>query len=912
MLKSIIITFCSIIPLVGVAQSLSRQGLNKLDPRFHAVVADQMPMLRKVTMPPSTKPVATAEDGSPLYGAIIYTTNPSGLLDDGIPLNSICSSFATARLTPAELARLIEYDDVTYVDAGRPYRLMNDVTVGLTGADLLHIGYIDNTPYTGTGAIVCFIDTGIDWEHLDFRDPNNPSQSRILYIWDQLLNPTGGENSPAETGCNYGVEYTKAQIEDEIDGSPTNFVRSFDNHGHGTHVAGIAAGNGAAYGNGKYAGMAPNADILIVKAGEKSFNSTDLVNALSYARQKAQALGKPIVVNMSIGTYGGPHDGTMPKEVAADEFINSGPGRAVVLSAGNAGADNSHLQGTIPAGSTRQIVCTVPEYVPQAESDDDDFGFEFWFDEPGVLTTRLTSPNGESVTQVTVGTKTSHTNDGSIFISNGPSYTGNGDLVIEGWMYDNDEAKPPAQGDWIVSITNNSDRSMSYHCWLYDREIGEEDTVAVLLENGDSHYTLSNTAADAIIVGSYAHRWRWHAINDTSYYGGATDHSDGISPYSSIGPTRSGVQKPDITTPGQFTASSMTQHANTHASWKIQGEKHRIMAGTSMSTPVVTGAVALLFQQNPDYTANAVTNLLTSSADQDEYTGAVWNATWGYGRLNIFKAMANAIHPDASAAQEIAVYDDWGGDIQYYFVGNDYPLAVRFTPEISGEITGFFFHPYNNSQLTGPLHIEIWTDRLGNPDTKLGNTILYEHNKVLPFSWNFVNLNGINVNVTSNIDYHVVLRPSSGDVLNVLIDAASVDNRTSYNADGISWTSDPRFDLRFRPVISTDRGDLTGVQAAGDAHTPKKFDLSQNYPNPFNPVTTFMYQLPKEADVSIRIFNLLGKEVKNLVDTRQSVGKYHVTWDGRDENDIPVSSGVYFIRMNAGEFSKVRKIMLVK
>jgi hypothetical protein len=189
---------------------------------------------------------------------------------------------------------------------------------------------------------------------------------------------------------------------------------------------------------------------------------------------------------------------------------------------------------------------------------------------------------------------------------------------------------------------------------------------------------------------------------------------------------------------------------------------------------------------------------------------------------------------------------------------------------------------------------------------------MYDHNNVLPFSWNFVNLDGINVNVTSNMNYHVVLIPNEGDILNVLIDVESVDNRTSYNVDGASWTSDSRFDLRFRPVISMDRDDLTGIQAAGDAQRPKKFDLSQNYPNPFNPETTFMYQLPKEADVSIRIYNLLGKEVKNLVDTHQPVGKYQVTWDGRDKNDSPVSSGVYFIRMDAGDFSKVRKIMLVK
>ena len=124
--------------------------------------------------------------------------------------------------------------------------------------------------------ILCIIDTGIDWEHKDFRDPVDDSQSRILYIWDQTLIPQGGELSPAEDGLGYGVEYTQAQIENEIDGTPTGFVREQDTHGHGTHVTGTAAGNGASFTNLKYAGLAPQADIIVVKAGNGSFSEANI------------------------------------------------------------------------------------------------------------------------------------------------------------------------------------------------------------------------------------------------------------------------------------------------------------------------------------------------------------------------------------------------------------------------------------------------------------------------------------------------------------------------------------------------------------------------------------------------------------------------------------------------------------
>jgi len=111
----------------------------------------------------------------------------------------------------------------------------------------VHGGLLIGTPYKGEGAIVLVHDSGIDWKHKDFRQSGDTTKSRILYIWDQTLTPVAGESSPA---AGYGVEYTKAQIENELDGTPAGFVREKDinYYGHGTHVAATAAGNGATLG----------------------------------------------------------------------------------------------------------------------------------------------------------------------------------------------------------------------------------------------------------------------------------------------------------------------------------------------------------------------------------------------------------------------------------------------------------------------------------------------------------------------------------------------------------------------------------------------------------------------------------------------------------------------------------------
>ena len=245
------------------------------------------------------------------YVCIIYTQSPNLLIERGITVQSILPKFVTAWASLYQISQLSEMAAVSYVDAPKIVLPNNDVSVGSSGASLLNTGRLNNTIYKGDGVIVGVFDTGIDWKHLDFRNPSDTTKSRILKIWDQTITPITGEVSP--TGLNYGVEYTQAQLNDELDGTPTGYVREKDLNGHGSHVAGTAAGNGAALSSRKYAGIAPNADIIVVKGGNGSFSTTDIINGLTYFQNLATSLGKPIVVNMSLGGQGGAHDGTNPE-----------------------------------------------------------------------------------------------------------------------------------------------------------------------------------------------------------------------------------------------------------------------------------------------------------------------------------------------------------------------------------------------------------------------------------------------------------------------------------------------------------------------------------------------------------------------------------------------------------------------
>lgn len=167
--------------------------------------------------------------------------------------------------------------------------------------------------FRGAGVIVGIIDNGIDFTHECFREAGGTS--RITAIWDQNLAPTGNESSPS--GFPFGVEYTKSDIDAALANSnPFSVVRHRDGDtrsGHGTHVAGIAAGDGSVAGNGQpaftFVGVAPEANILMVanrSEGSALGDSASTLDAVAYIFNKASSLRKPVVINQSQGDNLGP------------------------------------------------------------------------------------------------------------------------------------------------------------------------------------------------------------------------------------------------------------------------------------------------------------------------------------------------------------------------------------------------------------------------------------------------------------------------------------------------------------------------------------------------------------------------------------------------------------------------------
>lgn len=207
-----------------------------------------------------------------------------------------------------------------------------------------------NLNLTGSGVIVAVIDSGIDYTHLDFR--NQDGSSRILYIWDQT------ETGNPPTGFSGGAEYTQEQLNNALSHeNPLEIIPTTDTNGHGTAVAGIAAGNGRES-DGENAGVAPGSDLIIVKIGTKGYGSfartTELMRAFKYVIDKARQLNKPIAINMSFGMNNGSHRGDSLFETYLSD-ISTEWKNSIIIPTGNEGSAGHHYADKIISNETKDI-----------------------------------------------------------------------------------------------------------------------------------------------------------------------------------------------------------------------------------------------------------------------------------------------------------------------------------------------------------------------------------------------------------------------------------------------------------------------------------------------------------------------------------------------------------------------------
>lgn len=560
----------------------------------------------------------------------------------GVRFNVGCGDVYTAVAPVSSIMALADDNDVEEIDAGQEVRTMMDNVRTLTNVDAVHSATGLGTAYKGNGVLVGIIDAGFDFRHPNFRDSNG--KSRIQAAWDQ--------NSFMQTNSSYG--YGKEYLTGEELASVSRDME-LTGDTHGTHVAGIATGS---Y-DGPYLGVAPEADIVLV-----STNKTEqgIIDGLDWLLKYAEKAGKPISINLSIGTVLGFKDGTDAFTVLTDNLMKGQKGKILSIAAGNEGHRRSTLAGTLDKDNqVMKSFWILPSYNRDNLFVEGVAGAEY------SLTLSLKDKN----TDETYFTKTFESGKRQSYRIDdfGTQSTDNGSMSVS-------VSANPANGNPYFSV------SMVYG-------MPENETWEIVLKSENGRYMINSdhgefgssgregyaegtnactiaataTGFNSVAVGAYVSKTSYNDLSGNTHEKPWTQGD--IYPLSGKGPTFDGRIKPDVTAPGAAVVSSFNSYASGYyvkEADKVATVKDPLYnrtytwgtaSGTSMATPVVTGIIALWLEADHSLTYEDVMRTIKETSMHDRFTGDVPDGIFGQGKIDALAGlkhilqMSSISHADA-------------------------------------------------------------------------------------------------------------------------------------------------------------------------------------------------------------------------------------------------------------------------
>jgi subtilisin family serine protease len=597
----------------------------------------------------------------PLYVAIKFTGDIGALVAAGLTVGNRVGPIVFGQTTLAGLEALASHPQVVSMSRQRREALQLNDSIPDIHANQVWGRSGDNfTGYTGRGVIVGIIDTGIDFRHKAFRKANG--DSRIIKIWDQTLTAIGGiggETVPGpithttiadtQTPLGYGVEYSPKQINDTLTGAANPVrVRHVDADGHGTHVAGIAAGDGSqsghCHGAHTYVGVATEAELLVVRKWGLTEGDTNAPNtpnstaidAVRWIVNEARLAAKPVVINMSFGGFAESMDGSSEISEAIDLLLrHNSVGHAIVVAAGNDADAGFHAAATVPAGPTATLDLKF-----QLSKKDKKQRTAVVLYSGSNLEARMTSPVGGS--------------DGEI------------DWIDSTFLPAQSTTANGSGAGAMVTLTVDADRIILA---IRPETGGSNKRGTWTLQLRDSGSTA--TPIDALLLFGSSHddkspKWDSHTTSRSTLIREATGFENlavgsykvgkKLSDFSARGPTLDAAQrtKPDLAAPGEdITSAAIPKERNCErCCCDCCLDFYITMNGTSMAAPHVAGVVALMLHKNPTLNHNDIRNLLTANTGPKGDSSADQDLGWGAGRLDAKKVMdkVTQINPPVTRA----------------------------------------------------------------------------------------------------------------------------------------------------------------------------------------------------------------------------------------------------------------------
>ena len=573
----------------------------------------------------------------------------------GVKVGLRLDSVATVRIPVSSLEAVSQVKGVKYVQVTSTVRQMLDLARPEAGADKVAAGTGLDQGYTGSGVVVGIVDAGFDYAHKAFY--GGDGKLRIKRVWEQNSDPAsfpdGEYVSPEKFG--YGIEMTTPEQIEKAGGDITG-------NSHGIHVANIAAGSDT-YKDGAYRGTAPDADIVLVSMGETSRDAVNLTNALAYIFDYAESVGKPCVINLSLGSHAGPHDGTSTFDVIADQL--QGKGRIIVGSAGNQRTDKFHIAHTFNSAEDTPLKTFVSfKNGPSTYYVGGDV--EVWGSQESDFEVYLSAYNVRSNTEAKAI---------KVYPSDGEVQQVEFDRYMTGTLSVSTETSPlngkphvlissqltGLRANYALALTVVPKNKCKVDVWADDVYVGLESKNLDGFSDPDASSStiaeIGGTAKRILTVGSYTTRNEYTVMGSTTAASLKETVGD-ISSFSSYGPTADGRLKPEVTAPGCFIISAESSNDNSGTQilsdvYEADGRDYRYgyMQGTSMSSPFVAGVVASWLQAYPTMTPEELHEIVKQTSRRDSYTGDIpsdGDASWGYGKIDAYAGLKECIEKEAT------------------------------------------------------------------------------------------------------------------------------------------------------------------------------------------------------------------------------------------------------------------------